>query len=80
MVAWRLIAGRLGWAIFHACEEHVQSVITARILAYHDRLVADGFIPDLRPPYPGRSMAADASSRDRPLHAASLPVTTPHER
>src|ERR1035437_9184613 len=56
---------RLRWLVVGWLETQLQTVITRRILAYHDRLVRDGFIPDLRPPYPGRSSAGATASPDR---------------
>ena len=48
---------RLRWFVVGWVETQLQSMITRRILAYHDSLMERGFIPDLRPPYPGRSSA-----------------------
>jgi hypothetical protein len=33
----------------------INTIITRRILDFRSRLIEDGFIPDLGPPYPGRA-------------------------
>jgi hypothetical protein len=42
---------RAKWAVINWLDDQLQTLITKRILSYHHRLVADGFIPDLQPPY-----------------------------
>lgn len=48
---------KLKWAVIRLFEGEIQTLITHRILDFRARLIEDGFIPDLKPPYPGRSSA-----------------------
>jgi len=66
------IGDKIRWAVFSRFEDQIQTLITERILLYHKRLVREGFIPDLRPPYRGRSSAASISPQD-PLSQPSDP-------
>jgi len=57
---------RFRWWVIGWFEQCIQTLITNRILLYHQRLVRDGFIPDLSPPYPERSSADVIVPQDRP--------------
>ncbi len=56
---------RLRWLVIGWLESQIQTLITRRIWAYHDRLLKDGFIPDLQPPFPSarHSSAGDGVSQ-----------------
>jgi hypothetical protein len=57
---------RLRWFILGWFEGCIQTLITRRLLAYHGRLVDDGFIPDLYPPYRPRLGEADTAPPNQP--------------
>ena len=51
--------------LFRWLEPRIQVAITGRILLYHARLIGDGFIPDLRPPYKSHSLEGGNALLDR---------------
>lgn len=59
------LAARMRWYVARFIEDQIHALITDRILAYHRRLIRDGFIPDLAPPYQGRSLAGATVQLDQ---------------